>query len=651
MLLVVLAVFVLTADDRHVGIVPDGRQMIWTAVAMTETGQLGQARGRDFTIERAGGDSVSRYGMGMSLAQIPAALLAPAVERRFGAASSQPLFLLAPLFSTLLAAIFAGLAARQLAANRVAERTAILLTALGSPLAAYPAMEFSEPLQAAALAAAFAFALLARERPRYAFAAGFAAGVAVLTKSVLLAVAPFALLPLLPPLLTARKRLVNAAIGAAPPLGLWLVFELVRFGRPLAGYGGERFSHELFDGLWRLLVSPNKGFLWFFPTVVVSMWHIPRLWRDPSSAHERGEGLLTSTLARIKMSSPSPRDERGEGGQRPDEGARHWRGILSIASALATFITLLLIAAKWWAWHGAEGWGPRLLVPAVPLLAAVAAPLIATWRTPLQYAFIAISIAANALPLLQHPTPIATLVNSSTWPVVDKNTAARVADYARLGDRVAPDGVLATIPAASPWVVYPWFIRTTWGAVTPRELAMPPWIQRRPDVRPEVEPLPAVFRVISPRQWRFLGRGFFPDELQPRYAAVYDEALLDQIARAHQLGRGNEALELARKLHSVAPGPDSAVMIMESYRVLGMQTAAQYYLGDLPREWRADPRMNLIIALFERDKGNEESARRFLENAAGSLPGTPAAVAVSRPMSEWPKSLAEMTAAPVEGAQ
>jgi hypothetical protein len=635
LLLVVLAVFVLTADDRHVGIVPDGRQMIWTAVAMTETGQLGQARGRDFTIERAAGDSVSRYGMGMSLAQIPAALLAPAVERRFGAASSQPLFLLAPLFSTLLAAVFAGLAARQLAANRAAERAAILLTALGSPLAAYAAMEFSEPLQAAALAAAFALALLARERPRYAFAAGFAAGVAVLAKSVLLAVAPLALLPLLPLLLTARKRLVSAAIGAAPPLALWLIFELIRFGRPLAGYGGERFSHELLDGVWRLLVGPNKGFLWVFPALVVCVWvGVPR--SSSGSSEFLGE-------------QEQPHSVPPRGTPRNPEELRGTR--LPIASALSTFIALLLIAAKWWAWHGAEGWGPRLLVPAVPLLAAVAAPLIATWRTPLQYAFIAISIAANALPLLQHPTPVATLVNSSTWPVADKDTAARVADYARLGSRVAPDGLLATIPAASPWLVYPWFIRTTWGAVTPRELAAPPWIQRRPDIRPEVEPLPAVFRVISPRQWRFLGRGLFPDELQPRYAAVYDEALLDQIARAHQLGRGNEALELARKLHSVAPGPDSAVMIMESYRVLGMQTAAQYYLADLPREWRADPRMNLIIALFERDKGNEESARRFLENAASSLPGTPAAAAVSRPMSEWPKSLAEMTAAPVEGAQ
>jgi hypothetical protein len=152
-----------------------------------------------------------------------------------------------------------------------------------------------------------------------------------------------------------------------------------------------------------------------------------------------------------------------------------------------------------------------------------------------------------------------------------------------------------------------------------------------------------VVQIVSPRQWRFLGRGFFPDAMQPRYAAVYDEALLDQIVRAHQLGRGSEALSLARKLDELAPGADSAVMIMESYRLLGMQASAQEYLGGLPLERRADPRMNLIIALFERARGNEPSARRFLEDAARSLPGTPAAAAVSKPMADWPDSLAAMT--------
>ena len=613
LLLIVLAVFVLTADDRHVGIVPDGRQMIWTSVAMTESGQLGQARGRDFTYPRAAGDSVSRYGMGMSLAQLPAAVAAPIVEKRFGPASSQPLFLLAPLVCTMLAAIFAGMAARELAHDATAERIAIVLTALGSPLAGYAAMEFSEPLQAAALAGAFAFALIARNREdstggRYAFAAGLAAGTAVLTKSVLLVVAPFALLPLL----AVRRRLTTVAAGAAGPLALWLWFEIVRFGRPFAGYGGERFSHPLFDGLWRLLAGANKGIVLFFPALLVCVW------------------IAARSLRR-------------------DQG---WSVRVNAAAAILPFLALLGIAARWWAWHGAEGWGPRLVVPGVPLLAALVAPLVATWRSPARYALLGVSIAANALPLIQHPTPIATLVNSSTWPVVDHATAQEVADYARIRDaegreRVSPDGVLAKVPSASPWVLSPWFVARTWSTPAATELAQPPWLSARPDITPELNPLPAVFHVISPRQWRFLGRGLRPGERQARYVAVYDEALLDQILRAQQMRSGEEALRLAKRLDEIAPSADSAVMMMESYRILRMQQAAQYYLGDLPVERRADPRVNLVIALFERDKGNEESARRFLEDAARSLPGTPAAAAVSRPLAEWPKTLAGMTEAPV----
>src|SRR5690348_14626974 len=63
-----------TADERQVAGVADGRQMIFTAVALTESGTLGQARGRDLAVERSGGDSVSRFGLGMAFAQVPAAL-------------------------------------------------------------------------------------------------------------------------------------------------------------------------------------------------------------------------------------------------------------------------------------------------------------------------------------------------------------------------------------------------------------------------------------------------------------------------------------------------------------------------------------------------------------------------------------------------
>ena len=70
---VIALALLLTIDDRYPGAIADGRQTSWTAVALAETGEIGQARGRDFTWRRPEGDAVSRYGMAMSLAQVPAA--------------------------------------------------------------------------------------------------------------------------------------------------------------------------------------------------------------------------------------------------------------------------------------------------------------------------------------------------------------------------------------------------------------------------------------------------------------------------------------------------------------------------------------------------------------------------------------------------
>src|SRR3954465_755768 len=72
MLLAVALVLLLSWKPAVVGMVGDGRQMVFTAVAIAESGSLGQARSRDLTVPRPAGDSVSRYGLAMSLAHVPA---------------------------------------------------------------------------------------------------------------------------------------------------------------------------------------------------------------------------------------------------------------------------------------------------------------------------------------------------------------------------------------------------------------------------------------------------------------------------------------------------------------------------------------------------------------------------------------------------
>ncbi|HEV8269540.1 MAG TPA: hypothetical protein VGR00_14950, partial [Thermoanaerobaculia bacterium] len=594
-------------------------QMIRTAVAMAETGELGQARGAALTVLRPSGDAVSRYGMGMSFAQLPAALLAAPVERALGPGTSQPLFLVAPLLLVLLAAWAAGRAARLLGAGPKGEAAAILLAGLGSPLASYAALEYSEPLQAAALAVAFAASLESRaaaSRRRAlgaAAVAGAAASVAVLTKSSLLVTVPFALLPLVASSAVASlvSRLAASAAGAAPGLLTWVAFDVVRFGRPLGGYGGEGFTHPPLDGLFRLLVGPNRGIVFFFPAVLLVLF------------------------AAVKRTRGARREE-----------------LVPAAGALGTFATLLLVASAWWAWHGVGGWGPRLLVPALPVLAAYAGLALDGVSQTARRVVVGGSIALNVLPLVQHPTPVDIYVYNCRPSKIDPGTVSEYPAFGVSHDAagaplVRPTSVLAKMPQASPFVVLPWFFSTSLvsdPAEKGRRLDRPPWFSVRPDLVPTDSPIaPDLAPVIAPSpRLAFFGRGFLG--AGPDANRVYDDSLTDQVLRALQIKNAERALRLAEKLASIAPGESSDAYQLESYRLLGRVETASAFVGSLPPERRAAPRVGLVLALFARDRGDESSARRFLGAVAGAFPGTPAESAAAKPLAEWPATLAEMLA-------
>ncbi|HEX5475951.1 MAG TPA: hypothetical protein VFX12_14930 [Vicinamibacterales bacterium] len=605
LLLLVALVLWGTTDDREVGLIADGRQMIFTAVAVSETGSLGQARDRDLTVRRPEGDSVSRYGLGMSFAQVPAAALAPAVERRLGAGSSQPLFLIAPWCFLFAAALLAGMAARELGAGLAGQQFAILLATLASPLGSYVGTALSEPLQAAALIGAFTSALIARRtsRPGAAVMAGACVGIAILTKSSLAVVAPLTLLPMVTPTPRRRRLLALAGGGLLPIVAVWLWFEVARFGRPFASYAGEGFTHPFVDGLWRLLAGPDKGLLLYFPALAVAVVAGTRTWRDRAARE-------------------------------------------SALGALLPFVALLALAAPWWAWHGVDGWGPRLLVPAVPLLGALAAVEIARWPRPAAYVLVAASIAINLPPLLQNPTPVVRYMWQCAWPS-DPAIALRVPRFARRDQDgrtlVPPDQVLATVPSASPFVVLPWFWNASRGnpPAIAAQLQRPPWSSARPDIVP-VPPLsPAeAEKIARPPRWNFWGRGFAP---AARPFAVYDSALADQVIRAQELRRTDVALRLARKYLDLAPSGFADALLLECYRLLRRRADAVAWLTSLPTERRLEPAINVVLALWDRDDGKEEQARALLRSAAAAYPNSPLQSALDAPLSAWPSDFGSMT--------
>jgi hypothetical protein len=625
-LFAVAVVLVVCVDDRHVGAVADGRQMIRTAIAITETGEIGQARDTDFTLPRPGGDAVSRFGMGFSLLQVPAAWLAPKIEALRGPASSQFLFLLVPMIGVLLTAWAAAHSVLLLGAPPTAAAPAVLLASLASPLGSYAAMEFSEPVQAAALGLAFAAALASAGRRgpvavRLAVVAGGAAGFAVLTKSSLVVAVPWTLLPLFAggDVRRARPKIIAAAAGATPVLVVWLAFELNRFGHLFGGYPDDRFTNGFFDGLWRLTVGPNRGLIVFFPAAVLAaVW----AW-NAFSGSDRSRRLAAS-------------------------GA--W---LPTAAMLA-------VAAPYWGWHGMEGWGPRLIVPSIALLAPLAVAWLSRWPRRVVWTFVGIGVLLNLAPIIQHPTPVATYIMNCRWPAIPPDKVVKdFPFYARSetadgSPTVVPFEVLEREPRASEFLVYPWFFAATLATDTglAERLAAPPWSGVRPDIIPEPALLrPPLIRKMAPHaRLGFLGRSLWTTG-SGDYVAVYDDGLRDQVVRAHQLRDTERSVELARKLVRLVPTGESDALMLESFRIAGWRTQAQDYLRSLPRSRRENPKINVVLALFERDAGNDASARALLAPVAEAFRGAPAEYALSQPLLAWPTDLHTMTTVPRRDAQ
>lgn len=262
-----------------------------------------------------------------------------ALAARFGAS-----FFNAAVAALLLAVFYLG--ARRLGIGSRAALAAAAMLGFTTPLWVYAKSFMAEPLEALGLLLACLGA--ARAGAGEARAARLSALGALLAISAKLSMLPLALACLLP--LLTRPRLWRWPLGGvALALAGHAAYDLARFGTAFeTGYGAQAsaaaYTTPLLVGLYGLLLSSGKGVLWFAPV----------LWLAP-----RGGSAMTRA-----------------GAHRTDAPERRRALALAGRSILATWLIGLVLYAAFEHWAGDGSWGPRYLLPLLPLaLLAVASAL------------------------------------------------------------------------------------------------------------------------------------------------------------------------------------------------------------------------------------------------------------------------------------
>lgn len=289
-----------------------------------------------------------KAGLGQALAAIPfyaagrvAAAAFPPARRDLVVRAVTSL--LNPVVSGALAAVLFLLFLAFGASPRGAFLWAVA-TLVATPLWVYGKSFLTEPLLALGLVAGLYGAVRFREggAPGHAFLAGFAWGFTVLVKYALLPAVILLGLPFLPAFARRARAAWPAAAALAACALLAVAYNAARTGSPFGtGYGRQAtasaFTTPLFVGLYGLLLSSGKGLVWFAPLTVL----VPAAY----------------AAARRRLGAP----------------------VIGIALACAG---MTLVYAMFEHWAGDGSWGPRYLVPFVPLLLSlvVAADASQPWR-------------------------------------------------------------------------------------------------------------------------------------------------------------------------------------------------------------------------------------------------------------------------------
>lgn len=247
-----------------------------------------------------------------------------------------------PLMTAVTAALLL-LLCRTLGASRRSSTLLALVFGLGTWAWPHGMTDFSEPGTAMLVTAATLAAIRWWRAPSVHRGAvvGLLAGCAGLTRPSTLLFVPILLLAGL----TARsaersgsraraKELLAFCVGGVPPALLFAANAYLRFGSPLDnGYPNLAYSTPVYEGVFGLFLSSGKGLFWYAPICLVALF-----------------GLRRAYLAQRRF-------------------------CVVVAAILALH---LAVYSRFEIWSGENAYGPRYLIPVLPLLVALVAPVIDT---------------------------------------------------------------------------------------------------------------------------------------------------------------------------------------------------------------------------------------------------------------------------------
>lgn len=270
-----------------------------------------------------GGEMYSKYGLGHSLlVALPVAL-----GRAIPGAGLVTTSMLLDMLATALTGGLLVLVARRL---NYSVRAGVVLGALYGAASfawVYARTMFSEPLVAFTWLLAV-YLLLAERTPRRAFLAGLALAASIAIRPAMTVIVPFflGLLWTKPAGREGWMRLLGRLIAFGAPLALTaaglMAFNAYRFGNPLDFGYSETFNGSFFAGLLGFLFSLDRSIFLFAPPLVALIWSLP--------AFARRHGALAWQILAVPLAS-------------------------------------LVLYSLWPVFWGGPVWGPRYLLPALPV--------------------------------------------------------------------------------------------------------------------------------------------------------------------------------------------------------------------------------------------------------------------------------------------